>query len=202
MSAPISPKTVKFDDQLVHGYRSGSEYSSANSLQIYKPILNISQNFQQQRNLNPINNMSSSSLNIRQENRFQPIPISISSGSLYQQQPAKQTSPQQHQNLQEQFAAAAGRVGFDTHDRRFRRSEGVPPREFNDLTRRDRFDSNFSEARGLDEIAMDLLRLSTEPAIAVFNNRSRSLNDQRLQKAASTSSMPKRTGLLKVYYNI
>lgn len=176
MSAPISPKTVKFDDQLVHNYRSGSEYSSsATSSQIYRPILNMPQQ----------SNMTSFSC--------QTIPISLSSGSLYQQQPLIQTS---QQNLQEQFALAAGRVGLDMHDGRFWHSERAPLKD-NKKTDQD----PIYQSGELDEVAMDLLRLSTEPAIAVFNNRPRQFfNEHRLQKAASTSSMPKRTELIKVHF--
>lgn len=187
MSAPISPKTVKFDDQLVHGYRSSSEYSSSvASLQPYRPIL--TQNFPQ-RNLSSTD-MSNRLCNQKKENyRFQPIHSLLSTETLYQQ-----TKIPQQENLQEEFAAAAGRAGYDTHDGCFRRSE-VPPKDFNKLTRNYHEDLSGEE---LDEIAMDLLRLSTEPAIAVFNNSSRSSCEQRLKKAASTSSMFKKTIFNKV----
>ncbi|KAI1728589.1 copine domain-containing protein [Ditylenchus destructor] len=184
MSVPtVSPKTVKFDEQLVHSHRSGSEY----------PIQQPQRYSQSIAQPTPI--MTQSLYSRPEKYRFQPISTSAqprlatsSSSSAVFNPPIRQTqqtapthNPAQ---LQQQFAAAAGRVGYDAYDGTFSRvsSGRVHPSE-----------EPVGQRTGtLDEAAMDLLRLSTEPAIAAFSRPPHSaVLDARLPKSASASSVPK-----------
>uniref|UniRef100_A0A915D177 Uncharacterized protein n=1 Tax=Ditylenchus dipsaci TaxID=166011 RepID=A0A915D177_9BILA len=124
--------------------------------------------------------------------RFQPIgtpqtvvlPTSSSSSAIYsgrQQPPTTQySSPTAPMQLQQQFAAAAGRVGYDAYDGTFSRDRGNVLTDGGDTAR----------AGALDEAAMDLLRLSTEPAVAAYAT-ARPADTHRMPKSASTSSVPK-----------